>query len=73
MTVNGSMEGVRGVRQPVEVGQNSVHQSSHRNHSTEEENALILFAMESHDYWSARILDLAHLVASYDNNIICSI
>ena len=67
------MEGVRGVRQPVEVGQNFVHQSSHRNHSTEEENALILFAMESHDYWSAQILDLAHLVASYDNNIICSI
>ena len=46
-------------RSPVVKGITSVNQSLRNNHSTEEENALILFAIDSHDYWSAPILNLA--------------
>ena len=59
LTANGSMEHVTVVRSPVVTGITSVNQSLRNNHSTGEENALNLFAMASHNYWSAPILNLA--------------
>ena len=53
------MENVTVARSPVVKAITSVNQSLRNNHSTEEENALILFAIDSHDYWSAPILNLA--------------
>ena len=50
------------VQPPAAVEQRAVDQSSRSRYSTEEENALTLFAMESHDCLSALIFYLAHLV-----------
>ena len=62
LTVNGSMDGVVVVQPPAAVEQRAVHQSLRSRYSTEEENALTLFTMESHDCLSALIFYLAHLV-----------
>ena len=62
LTVNGSMEGVASARHPVVVGHDSVHQSSHRNHSMEEGIVLVSFAEDSHNCWSAPTSNLANLV-----------
>ena len=66
LTANGSMEHVTVVRSPVVTGITSVNQSLRNNHSTGEENALILFAMDIHNYWSAPILNLALVKNTFD-------